>query len=167
MQAPILEIVQARDEAQADNIGVPFAYDEATFDTESPADKVSAKKQRAILLMLEGQSVTEVGRVVRVHRSTVHRWLLDPGFKRELSLRREAFFEQAFDLQAYGAVQGTLKLVELLDSKNERVSLGAASRLASFMRDYVAVDQERRIRIIEDEADLFESTRRSRPGGRR
>ncbi|MFQ5792633.1 MAG: hypothetical protein ACE5JI_19345 [Acidobacteriota bacterium] len=63
---------------------------------------------------------------LKVHRSTVYRWRADPAFERELSRRRDEFLEKTFDLQAFASVLAVRKLMELLDSEDEKVALRAA-----------------------------------------
>ncbi len=99
--------------------------------------------------------MADVAELLNMHRSTVHRWLNDQAFLRELALLRDKLFERAFDLQSYGAVQGTLKLIEFLSSEDPRIVLSAAGRLAALKLDYAAIDRDRRLRRIEDQADLF------------
>lgn len=122
----------------------------AAGEAASRRDGLDAKREHAVALLLQGRSVTEVAGIIKVHRSTVHRWRTDPDFERELSRRRDEFLEKAFDLQAYASALAVHKLIQLLDSKDERVALRAAQTLGAAGRVYVLMDQERRIRRIED-----------------
>jgi hypothetical protein len=111
---------------------------------------LDGKKAQAIALMVRGAPVVEVAANVDVHRSTIHRWLAEPDFLRELSNRRDEFLDRTFDLQAYGSSLAATKLIELLDSQDERVALRAAQTLVVAERTYALIDQERRIRRLED-----------------
>ena len=146
----------APDLTSAQNRNVPFTpVDVPVRRNGAPGpDRVSLKKERAIASLLEGRSITEVAADVGVHRATVHRWLNDPAFERELSDRREAFMDSTFDFLAYGGRLATLKLMELLESEDEKVALRAAQAL---VRASVSVDHERRIRRMEDNLGLSDS----------
>ena len=111
---------------------------------------LDVKRARAVALMLEGRPVKEVAATLKVHRGTVHRWRADPEFEHELSLRRDEFVQKTFGLQVYASTLAVHKLTELLDSHDERVALRAAQTLAMLERSYVLMDQERRIRRLED-----------------
>lgn len=114
-----------------------------------------ARKGRALALMVVGTPIVHVADAVKVHRSTIHRWLADPDFQRELASRREEFLERTFDLQAYAGTLATTKLIELLDSQDDKVALRAAHALVAAGRTYVLIDQERRVRRLEDNLPLL------------
>ena len=119
-------------------------------DDASRNDGLDGKKVQAIALMVRGVSVVEVAASVEVHRSTIHRWLAEAAFLRELSNRREEFLDRTFNLQACGSSLAAMKLIELLDSQDEKVALRAAQTLVVAERTFVLIDQERRIRRLED-----------------
>lgn len=122
----------------------------ARRNNQSRNNSQDAKRARAIPLMLKSTSVVEVAATMGVHRSTVHRWLADPDFQHELSERRDDFLERTFDLQAYASTLAATRLIELLDSPDERVALRAAQTLVAAARTYVLIDQERRVRRLEE-----------------
>jgi hypothetical protein len=108
------------------------------------------RKTWAIAQLAIGASVSEVARHIRVHRSTVHRWLEEPDFARQLVISRAELIEKAFDLHIYASLQGTRKLLEYLDSDDVRLAFWAARTLVPLKSVYTQIDQERRIRMIED-----------------
>jgi hypothetical protein len=115
-------------------------------------NKVNAKRRRpqAIGLLATGTPVAEVARTIDVDRSTVHRWLSDPDFAREVAERRQELIEKTFDLQIYASLQATRKLLELLDSDDPRIVFWSARTLAPLKDAYMNLDHERRIRRMED-----------------
>lgn len=57
----------------------------------SASPDIDAQKQRAILLLLEGSTVSKTAEAVGVDRSTLHRWLREPRFVAERNrLAKEA-----------------------------------------------------------------------------
>jgi len=116
---------------------------------------LDARKERALVLVGEGRSVTEVAASLEIDRSTVHRWLRDPEFQRELSEHREEFLERTLDLQVYAATVAVHRLMELVESENENTALRAAQTLAGLAKTYMLMDQERRIRRLEDNLSFY------------
>ena len=76
---------------------------------------INAQKQRAILLLLEGATITKTAETIGVDRSTMHRWLREPKFIAERNRRakeaREACQERLRHL-ADAAVEVVGKAVE-------------------------------------------------------
>ena len=76
---------------------------------------INAQKQRAILLLLEGATITKTAETIGVDRSTMHRWLREPKFIAERNRRakeaREACQERLRHL-AGAAVEVVGKAVE-------------------------------------------------------
>jgi hypothetical protein len=112
--------------------------------------KLKGRRPQAIGLLATGTSVSEVARRLQVDRSTVHRWLSDPDFEREVAERRQELIEKTFDLQVYASLQATKKLLELLDSNDLRIVFWAARTLAPLKEAFMHMDHERRIRKMED-----------------
>jgi hypothetical protein len=109
-----------------------------------------ARKQWAIAQLATGAAVSEVARRIGADRSTVHRWLQDPEFARQVAISRDELIEKAFDLHIYASLQGTRKLLQFLDSDDFRLAFWAARTLVPLKEAYSHIDRDRRIRRIED-----------------
>jgi hypothetical protein len=111
---------------------------------------VGNRKARAIAELSTGTSVSKVARRLSVNRSTVHRWLEDPEFARQVAVRRDELIAKAFDLHIYASLQGTRKLLQLIESNDVRLAFWAARTLLPLSATYSRIDHEKRIRLIED-----------------
>ncbi|SKA99393.1 Helix-turn-helix of insertion element transposase [Caloramator quimbayensis] len=52
------------------------------------------RKEKAITLILSGEAITDVAKLVGVYRSTIYNWLEDEEFKAELDRRRQEIVKQ-------------------------------------------------------------------------
>jgi hypothetical protein len=124
---------------------------EAAFVEQKSLDDV--RKAQAIQLLTTGNSVSETARIVGVHRSTIHRWLSDPDFSRVLAERRAEFIDQTFDLQLFASLQATRKLLQLMESDDQRMAFWSARTLLPLKDAFMRIDHERRVRSMEDVLD--------------
>lgn len=87
--------------------------DEDEIDTgNDPFEKLSDKKRRAILLILEGHSNTAVGTKLGTSRAVVAAWKTgDPLFKAALAKAREDLVEEAMDVLRGSAARVARRLV--------------------------------------------------------
>ena len=99
----------ARGEAKCNTLPQKFTL------APSLQSDINAQKQRAILLLLEGATITKTAETIGVDRSTMHRWLREPQFIAERNRRakeaREACQERLRHL-ADAAVEVVGKAVE-------------------------------------------------------
>ena len=99
----------ARGEAKCNTLPQKFTL------APSLQSDINAQKQRAILLLLEGATITKTAETIGVDRSTMHRWLREPHFIAERNRRakeaREACQERLRHL-ADAAVEVVGKAVE-------------------------------------------------------
>lgn len=99
----------ARGEAKCNTLPQKFTL------APSLQSDINAQKQRAILLLLEGATITKTAETIGVDRSTMHRWLREPKFIAERNRRakeaREACQERLRHL-AGAAVEVVGKAVE-------------------------------------------------------
>lgn len=52
------------------------------------------RKEKAITLILSGEAITDVAKLVGVYRSTIYNWLEEEEFKAELDRRRQEIVKQ-------------------------------------------------------------------------
>jgi hypothetical protein len=130
---------------------MPALRPEWPVEAERSSERLESKQAMAVGLLVWGMTKTDVARQLDVDRSTVHRWLNDPFFVAELEARRSELIDSMLDRQLLGSRIGTAKLMELVDSPNELVSLRAATALVtSGQRAYESIDVKKRIEHLED-----------------
>jgi hypothetical protein len=130
---------------------LPALRPEWPVEAERSSERLESKQAMAVGLLVSGMTKTDVARQLDVDRSTVHRWLNDPFFVAELEARRSELIDSMLDRQLLGSRIGTAKLMELVDSPNELVSLRAATALVtSGQRAYESIDVKKRIEHLED-----------------
>jgi len=130
-------------------------------EAERASDRRKFKQSMAVELLASGKGVTAIARELQVVPSTIHRWLQDPVFLGELEARRDEIVEGLLDHQLLGARVAVVKLMELMESSNEQVSLRAAIALQSAgLQAYQLIDVRKRVERIEDNLGMFFSWRK-------
>jgi transposase-like protein len=127
-------------------------------DTEPVRDdqRLIPRQHQAVGLLVRGMTVTDVARELGVHRSTIHRWLDDPDFRLKLEARREELLTSMLDQQLLASRMATTKLIELLESEDERVALRTAIILYSGgQRIYYFADLKKRIELLENNMQIY------------
>jgi len=128
---------------------------------ERAGDRQKFKQSVAVELLTSGKGVTAVARELHVVPSTIYRWLQDPVFLGELETRRDEIIGGLLDHQLLGARVAVVKLMELMESSNEQVSLRAAIALQSAgLQAYQLIDVRKRVERIEDNLGMFFSWRK-------
>jgi len=113
-------------------------------------------QDRAIGLLVQGKTVTDVAQEVGVDRSTIHRWLNDSDLRLKLEARREELIGGMLDQQLLAARMATVKLMELLESSDEGVVLRAAIALyGGGQRAYNFMDLRKRIERVESNLQMY------------
>ncbi len=125
------------------------AGDVPIFELKNNTSKATLRAE-ALVLLVQGLPITHIADVLQVHRSTVHRWIADPEFQRDLALYRDLLIEETFDLQVLASKRATLRLIELMESDDPRIALSAIKTAAPLKDHYQAMDHERRVRFLED-----------------
>jgi len=114
------------------------------------------RQHQAVGLLVQGMTVTDVARELGVDRSTIHRWLNDSDFRLKLEARREELLTSMLDQQLLASRMATTKLIELLESEDERVALRAAIILYSGgQRIYHFADLKKRIELLENNMQIY------------
>ena len=117
---------------------------------------VARKQELAIGLLVQGKTVTDVAREVEVDRSTIHRWLNDSSFRLRLAVCREQLLNSMLDQQLLAGRMANAKLMDLLESQDERVALRAATVLSTgAQRAYQLIDQQKRIERLEQNLQMY------------
>jgi hypothetical protein len=130
-------------------------------EAERASDRRKFKQSVAVELLASGKAITVVARDLHVDRGTIYRWLQDPVFLGELEARRGEIIEGLLDHQLLGARMAVVKLMELMESSNEQVSLRAVVALQSAgLHAYQLIDVRKRIERIEDNLGMFFSWRK-------
>ena len=134
----------------------------ATSPTEEDAAPVrdrrrlARKQELAIGLLVQGKTVTDVAREVEVDRSTIHRWLNDSSFRLRLAGCREQLLNSMLDQQLLAGRMATAKLMDLIESQDERVALRAATVLyTGAQRAYNLIDLQKRIERVEQNLQMW------------
>lgn len=119
------------------------------------------KQDQALTHLLGGMTITETALTLRVSRSTVHRWLDDPLFRSRYESLRDDLVDSMFDQQLQASFMATSRLVELIDSEDERVAVRAAIALqVAGQRIYYFLDLNKRIERVESNLMLLPRARR-------
>ena len=92
--------------------------------TEKP--DFTIRQSKAIAALVQDGSVTNAAEKVGVSRGTLHRWMADEAFNRELSRRRAAVIQTSIESISAHVDKALATLVELLDCECLTVRRGAA-----------------------------------------
>ncbi len=119
------------------------------------------RQDQALVHLIGGMTITETALTLKVSRSTVHRWLDDPLFRSRYESLRDDLVDCRFDQQLQASFMATSRLVELMDSEDERVAVRAAIALqVAGQRIYYFVDLTKRIERVENNLMLLPHPRR-------
>jgi hypothetical protein len=130
---------------------LPALRPEWPVEAERSSERLESKQAMAVGLLVSGMTKTDVARQLDVDRSTVHRWLNDPFFVAQLEAWRDDVVDSTLDLQLLGSRIGTAKLMELVESPYESVSLRAATALvAGGQRAYQFIDIRKEIARLQE-----------------
>ncbi len=103
-----------------------------------------------IVALAAGRSIRDAAKDCDISETTCYRRLADPGFCRELSRVRSELWGAALNKLADGSTQAAAKLIQLLDSDDERLQLAAAKAILEAggkLRD--GVDTDLRLQRLE------------------
>ena len=103
-----------------------------------------------IVALAAGRSIRDAAKDCDLGESTVYRRLADPDFCRELSRIRSELWGATLSKLADGSTRAAEKLIQLLDSDDERLQLSAAKAILEAggrLRD--GVDMDLRLQRLE------------------
>src|SRR5258708_4824708 len=122
-------------------------------------EKLSPKKQKAILALLSSRNVEEAARVAGVEPRTLYRWMKEPEFDAAYrEARRTAFSQSIARLQHASSAAATTLLKLALDT-NTPASTRARSAIAVIALGAKGIEQE----DIEPRPAALEATMKTEP----
>jgi transposase-like protein len=93
---------------------------------QNATEKLSQKQERALLLLMEGKTITEVAQEVGVNRSTIHRWKSDdPVFMAELNQLRRGVWDASQEKFLGVQLMAIDALSEMLQSDDVNIRMKA------------------------------------------
>jgi transposase-like protein len=128
-------------------------------DDEDP--DLSRIQVRAIGLLIQGATVSDVARTCGMSRKQIYEWLKQPAFIASLKRRRDAATAQADLMAQQAATKAVLKLIAKLDDPRSKTA--DAIRAANSILNYAQASVERE-QIVE-RIDAIERERRSPEAG--
>ena len=115
--------------------------------------RIAPKLARAAVLLAGGLSLRQTAKRVKVGERTLYRWSRDPNFAAEVAQLRAAMLRRGAGQLARLIGRAVKTLKELLESDDERIRLGAASRvLEQATRIIEMAELERRLQALEQVA---------------
>ena len=95
-------------------------------------EKLEERQERAIFLLMEGKTISDVATELGASRATIYRWKKDPLFDKELNrLKRSAW--QAGESKLIAARTAAIEAaIELLAHEDARIKLKAIDTLLRF-----------------------------------
>ena len=95
-----------------------------------PDRPLNSRQQRALSLMIAGQTDAEIARQIHITRQTVNQWRNhDVCFQKELGKRREELISQRRDQLAVAAGRAMQKLLDHMESDDAHISVRSATAL--------------------------------------
>jgi transposase len=91
-----------------------------------PAGSRRQAEDQLVLHLAGGLTKEQAAQLAGISRATAFRWLADPAFRRRVAEARAEMVERAAGSLSAGAVEASVVLRQLLQSKNEKVRLAAA-----------------------------------------
>jgi AcrR family transcriptional regulator len=124
-------------------------------------DSARSSRDRAALLVAQGYPKTDVARLAGIGRSSLYRWLAEPGFRAEGERLADEFKQdptEALDVQAAAALASVLADPGATNSEKIRAATAVERLLASGAKKHSAAapvgeQQKRRLVVTEMPAD--------------
>ncbi len=116
------------------------------------SDVLTPRQQRAILLLLEGNTITDVAATLKINRVTLHRWRQTDEFSRALKELQSDALAGAIGILKSGAEKAATALVEAAksgDSKEAPAVPGARAVLDFAFKGVEFEDLVKRIEELE------------------
>ena len=114
--------------------------------------KLSPKKQRAIIALLEQPSIQKAATVAGIGETTLHRWLNDKAFKDSFRAAKQQIVTQAISRLQSISGKAVTALVDILDDKNHPPStrVTAAKAVLEMATKFIEIqDLQHRLEEIE------------------
>jgi hypothetical protein len=118
---------------------------------------LTPRQRRAIPLLVASRTYTEGIEKAGINRTTLYKWLKEPGFSAELERQRDELASEAFGVLSQSLTRAVETLVGLLDCGDNRLKRLAANDII----DHVLKHKE--ISEIEERLETLEQTLLDRP----
>ena len=146
--------------SKPDNDGPSLAEE-----TDDPQRALTPVQERAIIALLNEQTISRAAAVAEVGQRTLYRWLRQPEFSRAYrEARREAFGQAIALTQRYAPLAvNTLAQVMMDDGAPTSSKVAAATTILRFGREGIELDDlAARVEALEDGAPQREKSARWR-----
>jgi len=118
--------------------------------SEHISKNLTAGKMRAIISLLEGESIAGAAKKARVSRTVLYQWLKNPEFLAILNENRERIFAEAISKLKAAASMAVDRLIEIVKSDNENEARLSSLGIVKFaLKGSEYKDLEERIEKIE------------------
>jgi hypothetical protein len=112
----------------------------------------SGRREALALVLAAGGTVRAAAAKAKVSERTARNWLAEDAFRARVEQLRAAILERTMSMTIKASTKAAATLARLLDSKDDRVKLGAARAIleqAVVLREKVSVEQ--RVAALEAE----------------
>ena len=121
--------------------------------------QMTAKKETAIVALLQSPTVREAAEKVQIAERTLWRWLEDESFRKQYTDARKAAFSRALALLQQGLGEAVMVLRDVMnnpDSNNPSRISAAKVVIDTALKAMELEDLENRITLLEEKAALIE-----------
>jgi len=121
----------------------------------STQPELTARQEKLLTLLAASPNIQAASKTAGIGRSTAHRWLNDPVFRKELTIRRNTIMEETLgSLKSY-TVKASEQLIKLLDSENEWVRRQTCKDILGYALKVREIENvEERLDVIEKALEL-------------
>jgi phage terminase small subunit len=117
--------------------------------------KLSQKQLKAIPYFVSSSTVSEGAKNAGITAKTYYAWMKNPDFAAELQAQRDVVKNAALETLEKSMTKAVDKLVELLDTKDERVRRGVCNDIIELVfRHKENKELARRLAVIEEKLDI-------------
>lgn len=119
-------------------------------ENERNITRLSSPQTKAIISLLECNTVEAAAKKAKIGKVTLYKWLKDPDFMAALNEGRETLFNEALEALKAAAKKATERLIEIIDSEDEgQARLAAVAIIKYSLKGSEFKDLESRIEAIE------------------
>lgn len=113
--------------------------------------ELSSSQLRAIISILETNSIEDASRKARISKGTIYNWLKDRNFKDRLERERDAVYKEGLDSLKGATAKAAKTLIALLDHKESKEQRLAAKEIIGFVIKIAEIRElEERVAILEE-----------------
>lgn len=112
--------------------------------------RLSAKQEKAIVLLLSNHTIAEVAKRLGVNERTIYRWSAMPHFQERQEQERAKLREEAFGGLKLSLNKAVKRLDKLLDDKSSAICLKACQTVIHYNLEVLGQEEiEKRLEILE------------------